>query len=59
MVPMIILEFNRIDNVRTVFMVVNRKAGNKGFLLGDETRHHFHMVVILFGQKHGLTAAFF
>ena len=36
------LEFEAIDTIRTLFLVVNRKTGNKGFLLGDETDYHFH-----------------
>ena len=29
------LGFNKIETVRTVFFVLNRKTGNQGFLLGD------------------------
>ena len=36
------MEFEKIETVRTVFLVVNRKTGNQGFLLGDDTNHHFH-----------------
>ena len=36
------LGFNKIETVRTVFFVLNRKTGNQGFLLGDDTTHHFH-----------------
>ena len=36
------LTFEKIETIRTVFLVVNRKTGNQGFLLGDDTGHHFH-----------------
>ena len=36
------LEFEKLETIRTVFLVVNRKTGNQGFLLGDDTGHHFH-----------------
>ena len=36
------LEFEAIDTIRTLFLVVNRKTGNRGFLLGDDTNYHFH-----------------
>ena len=36
------LTFEKIETIRTVFLVLNRKTGNQGFLLGDDTGHHFH-----------------
>ena len=36
------LEFNEINSIRTIFMVINRNIGNQGFLLGHETSYAFH-----------------
>ena len=36
------LEFDEINAIRTVFMVVNRNPGNSGFLFGHPTAYAFH-----------------
>ena len=36
------LQFEKLETIRTLFLVVNRKSGNQGFVLGDDTGHHFH-----------------
>ena len=36
------LQFNEINNLRTVFMVVEQQTGNNGFLLGHEDSFAFH-----------------
>ena len=36
------LEFDEINSIRTVFMVVNRNPGNTGFLMGHPTAYSFH-----------------
>ena len=36
------LQFNEINNLATVFMVVEQQTGNNGFLLGHEDSFAFH-----------------
>jgi hypothetical protein len=36
------LEFEAIDTIRTVFFVLTRETGNRGFLLGDDLDYSFH-----------------
>ena len=36
------LEFEEVNTIRTLFMVVKRNAGNQGFILGHDTSYAFH-----------------